>query len=105
MSNGGLPAGDAHRQLRCQRVVAPSGQTQVVTAKLYRQPAQPAEPEHQILGVLPSFASHLPPTEPLRIAAETKGQPWQEPVAGSRGANRPRNCQCAPPEGLSLETS
>jgi hypothetical protein len=41
-----------------------------------------------------------------RTAVETKGQPWQEPVAGSCGANRPRNCQCALPEGgLSLETS
>ena len=41
-----------------------------------------------------------------RTAVETKGQPWQEPVAGSRGANPGRNCQCAPPEdGLSLETS
>jgi hypothetical protein len=41
-----------------------------------------------------------------RTTVETKGQPWQDPVAGSCGANRPRNCQCAPPEGgLSLETS
>jgi hypothetical protein len=41
-----------------------------------------------------------------RTTAETKGQPWQDPVAGSRGAKRPRNCQCAPPEGgCSLEPS
>jgi hypothetical protein len=41
-----------------------------------------------------------------RTTVETKGQPWQDPVAGSRGANRSRNCQCAPPEGgLRLETS
>jgi hypothetical protein len=41
-----------------------------------------------------------------RTTVETKEQPWQDSVAGSRGANRPRNCQCAPPEGgFSLETS
>ena len=51
--------------------------------------------------------SLLPPRQAKsRTTLETKGELWQDPVAGSRGANRPRNCQCARPEGaLSLETS
>ena len=74
-----------------------------------RQPAglPPCSSPRVQMGVLRSLAFHLPPHQAKsRAAVETKGQPWQEPVAGSRGANRRRNCQCAPPEGgLSLETS
>jgi hypothetical protein len=54
-----------------------------------------------------ALAPHLPPHQAKsRTTVETKGQPCQDPVSGTRGANRLRNCRCAPPEGgFSLETS